>query len=400
MLTALLLVEEGVHVMVIDREPRPATHSYACGLHPYSLKLLERLRLLDQAQAVGRRLVKVGLYTARGREADVSLSKLPVDHPYILVLPQTELEALLAERLRERGGEIRWNYRLSGLKQDEDGVVAEVDKLVGTAAGSALPRWHWVVGQTIEVAADYVIGADGHHSLVRRLLGIENEHVAPAEVYVAYEFEPERATEDEVCLVLGDGVQSVLWPLPAGRCRWSFQLEAGEQGTFPEKDRSPFWLEDSGRAERTWERLQDRLRSRAPWFKAGVKDLSWAVDIQFQRRVVREFGNGRCWLAGDSAHQTAPGGIQSMNVGFREAETLASAIVPLLRNAGNPESLVAYGRAYREEWLRLLGAKDLPRAGSQTNPWVREHLNGIMAGLPASGQELKALLSQLGLEAV
>ena len=121
------------------------------------------------------------------------------------------------------------------------------------------------------------------------------------------------------------------------------------------------------------------------------------MDIQFQYRLVREYGRGRCWLVGDAAHQTAPAGIQSMNVGFLEAEDLSGKLVQVIRRAGAEPVLTEYDRSYRDEWRLLLGGKGAPRPGTTTKPWVGQYAGQILASLPASGPELGLLLAQLGL---
>lgn len=398
LLTAALLAEAGVDAMLVDREQRPATRSYACGLHPGSLKLLARLGLLDELLAGGRRLDRVVFYSAdQGREAEVSLGALPAEYPFVLVLPQHKLEALLASRLGTLGGRVLWHHRLSAMQTEPDRVLAEVDQLVGTATGSAVPRWHWVVGRTLEVSARFVVGADGHHSLVRQLMDIRHDHWAPTELYVAYEFTATKPLPDELAVVLTHHTKSVLWPLPGGRCRWSFQLTELDDLEFPDKDRQPFWSESPPVAQQTRERLQQRLRARAPWFPTEIPELDWAADIQFQSRLVRQYGRGRCWLVGDAAHQTAPGGIQSMNVGLLEAEDLAGRLGRILRGEGGMELLAEYDQTHRATWLRLLGARGALTTTDTTPPWVKNHCGQILSSLPASGPDLPLLLRQLGL---
>ncbi len=398
LVTALLLAEAGVRVTIIDREQRPATHSYACGLHPRSLKLLARVGLLNVVLSYGRRMDKVAFYSPeQGRQAEVSLAALPVEFPFVVVCPQDTLEVLLATRLAELGCPVLWHHRFASLQPGPNGVLAEVDQLVGTATGSAVPRWHWVVGRTIEVAAAFVVGADGHDSMVRQTSGIENERLAASEYYVVYEFEPEIELADELRVVLTENTKSVLWPLPNRRCRWSFQLAESDETEFSEKDRSPFWGEAPAMAQRTRQRLQQRLAAHAPWFGTGIRELDWAADIQFQHRLARRYGRGRCWLVGDAAHQTAPAGIQSMNVGLLEAEDLASRLTQLIGGEASEDLLANYEQAHREEWRGLLGAKGALKPSADTKLWVRNHCRQILSSLPASGNELALLLTQLGL---
>ena len=44
LLTAILLAEAGIEVRIIDREARTTVRSYACALHPRTLRLLQRLK--------------------------------------------------------------------------------------------------------------------------------------------------------------------------------------------------------------------------------------------------------------------------------------------------------------------------------------------------------------------
>ena len=48
MLTALLLTRHGIQVRIVDQESRTAAHSYACALHPASLRLLEQIDLAEE----------------------------------------------------------------------------------------------------------------------------------------------------------------------------------------------------------------------------------------------------------------------------------------------------------------------------------------------------------------
>jgi 2-polyprenyl-6-methoxyphenol hydroxylase-like FAD-dependent oxidoreductase len=125
--------------------------------------------------------------------------------------------------------------------------------------------------------------------------------------------------------------------------------------------------------------------------------MDWAVDIQFQHLLARQFGRDRCWLAGDAAHQTGPAAIQSMNVGLLEAEDLAGILSRILRSGASADLLQGYHRAHHDEWLHLLGAKGAPKPGPGTSPWISENCGRILSAIPASGQDLAALLAQLGL---
>ena len=64
-----------------------------------------------------------------------------------------------------------------------------VEKLGGTSLGYIVPHWETVVEKRLSVRARFLVGADGHNSLVRRRLGLDYHRVAGPEFFAAYEFE-------------------------------------------------------------------------------------------------------------------------------------------------------------------------------------------------------------------
>src|SRR6266516_150270 len=92
MITAILLAENGIRVKVVDKESSTATHSYACALHPGSLQLMEQIGLAEDIIKMGRRVDTVGLYDGKRRRAEIKLSGLAGDFPFVVVLPQRALK--------------------------------------------------------------------------------------------------------------------------------------------------------------------------------------------------------------------------------------------------------------------------------------------------------------------
>lgn len=398
--TALLLAEGGVQVRIIDESAETAAHSYACALHPRTLRLLDDLGLADAAIAAGHRIETVAFHDGAARKAEVKLSALPGRFPFALVLPQNDLEALLEAELRRRAHlKVNWNHRLSNLEPAGDGAVATVDKLAETAKGYIVAEWDWTVEKTLHTRAAFVVGADGHGSLVRQRLGIEYEALGPPQEFAVYEFTTDAAPGHEARVALDDQAVSVMWPLSDTRCRWSFQVvHPAERGEFPAKDRLRVQL-DEPEVEAEWRRQFQRLAAaRAPWFTGAVGGLGWATEVQFEPRLARQFGRGHCWLAGDAAHQTSPAGMQSMNVGLCEADDLARKLRQILREGAAPALLETYGANRRDEWQCLLGLTGGLRARAATDPWVAKRAARLLPCLPACGEELQRLAAQLGLD--
>ena len=399
LVSALLLSQSGVEVKIIDQEERTASRSYACALHPRTLELLERVGLVAEVLKAGHRVDRIGFYEGDAHRAQIRLSELPVKFPFALVLPQSTLENLVEQTLRQkRNIAVHWNHHLAGLRTQGDAVVSTIEKLGQTAKGYIAPEWDWVVEKTLRTSSAFVLGADGHNSHVRQCLDIEYEWVGGPDSFVVYEFESDQESANEVSVVLDEATTNVLWPLAGNKYRWSFQLLQPNELTERTKDRMTAQMVESPSERDSLHALQKLIQKRAPWFRETIKEVTWSVEVQFERRLAKRFGQDRCWLAGDAAHQTTPVGMQSMNVGLIEAEDLASKFTKVLHDKAPLDLLDTYGRGCRQAWQRSLGLTGELRVRPQANPWVQQRSARIPLCVPASGDALTQLLNQLGLD--
>ncbi len=397
--TALQLSERGVKVRIIDEEMRTAAHSYALALHPTTLGYFRELDLIDEVLDEGLRVDRIGFYDGSARRAQMDMGELPGEDPYLVVLRQSAVERILERALRNRGVRVQWNHRLSRLQAGSDHVAAEVDRLEKVPSGYAVATTEWAVGKRMRISPQFIVGADGHHSFVRRSLGIDYEVVADPDFFAVFEFEIDEELPPEVRLVLGDDSLNILWPLPDGRCRWSFQLRDPRVPCEPRyKSRVAVHIAGSSYPFLTEHHLQDFLEERAPWFSAKPGEIAWSMIVRFESRLSASFGKERMWLAGDSGHLTGPVGVQSMNVGMREARDLAGRISGVLSGAALPAEFETYDLERRAEWNRLHGRAGglIPTNGPDL--WIHSWAGAIMSSIPASGENLEILARQVGLE--
>src|SRR5215475_1208930 len=152
--TGLMLASElrlhGVHALVLEKEAEPTSNARALGLHVRSIEVMDQRGLLDRFLAHGQQFPLGGFFAAIDKPTP---DRLDTAHPYVLGIPQTTTERLLAEHAAELGAEIRRDCELVGLRQDDDGVIAEL------AGGTRL-------------RSRYLVGCDGGRSTVRKLLGL------------------------------------------------------------------------------------------------------------------------------------------------------------------------------------------------------------------------------------
>ncbi|MDX1630674.1 MAG: FAD-dependent monooxygenase [Thermoanaerobaculia bacterium] len=398
MVSALELARAGVRVEIVDEQWRTAGHSYALALHPRSVDLLVQRGLEDLADR-GHRIDTVAFYDGGDRRAELDLSLLAGDHPELLVVPQRALEDLLENRLRREKVKVRWNHRLSVLDATTARPEVRIERLGKDTTGYGISSTVWVVEKIFRMEPFLVLGADGHRSSVRRRAGIDFPEVGEAQVFGVFEFLADGPIPDEMSVVLDDETTNVLWPLGDGRYRWSFELS--EEELFAQartKSRLQVQLGTSSLPYVPVEKLGEILAERVPWFQAEIDEVIWSAAVRFERRLAGSFGRGAAWLAGDAAHLANPVGVQSMNVGLAEGVDLADRFSRILRDDASLDILEEYEDRRLREWEHLLHPEESLRIRDEADEWVRRRASRIPVCVPATGEDLKALLDQIGLE--
>src|SRR5260370_9416021 len=158
---ALALHARGRPVTILEAEPedRIRPGSRAIFVHRASLQLLEQI-----CPGLGRDIAARGLVWPtkrtfwRGREVFVRHYPPPKPDalPPFTSLPQVEIERFLLDACQAAGITFAWNAPVTGVETTPDGVTV-----------TATPGQTWT--------ADYLIGADGSRSAVRRALGVSME---------------------------------------------------------------------------------------------------------------------------------------------------------------------------------------------------------------------------------
>ncbi|MBK8978842.1 MAG: FAD-dependent monooxygenase [Planctomycetes bacterium] len=395
--TALALHERGKQVQIVEKERRTGTRSYACTLHAASLGILDGFGLLGEVLAKARRLRSVGLYDEKQRRGALAIGELVEDHSFLAVLRQEDLENTLVEALAKRGVHVTWNHQVARLDAHADHVDIELEKLSSDSTGYSVQHTEWFVTKTMQESVPWVVGCDGHRSVVRRTAGIDYPEVGPASEFAVFEFKTDAELGDEMRLVLAEDSTNLCWPLPGGYCRWSFQQPTEEAVTMREsreKDRDMVALPEGVFPTLAKDRLAELIAQRAPWFRGSVDSMRWRMLVRFEQRLATSFGKGRLWLLGDSAHLAGPAGVHSMNVGFREGLAFADAIA----KGGDAATMAAFDAARLAEWRGLLGIADAPQGAAGTDPWIAARAERLLACTPAAGADLRRLLGQVGVD--
>ncbi|MGO9113813.1 MAG: FAD-dependent oxidoreductase [Thermoguttaceae bacterium] len=398
---ALVLARRGVRIQIVDKEWRTGAHSYALALHAQSLRLLEAVGLLPRILEKGYAVTRIGLYEGLGQQAEIPLTNNVNTLPSLVVLRQDVLESLLEDALADCGVHVRWNHRASKLVLQPDTVVVTIDKLQQESVGYAIAHTEWVVAKSTECEASFVVGADGCHSFLRRAAEIDFPVVGDSQCYAVFELRSDMDLSHEMRIVMGDTTTDVLWPLPDGFCRWSFELPGFSlPADSRKKDRFALSLSGAEFPVLSEGSCRALIAERAPWFKGTIGEMDWRVAVRFEHRLANAFGKDRIGLAGDAAHLTGPVGMQSMNIGLREARDLAEVIGEVLHGGEPAEHLGLYNVRSLARWRHLLGLDDGLQCSNRALPWVCQRKERFQSCIPACDRDFAELAERIGLRAL
>ncbi len=145
----------GVSPIVLERLPERSTEPRANGLVGQVVRMLDRRGLYERLS--GNQSPPTPAPGFVFGALPLNLSVLDENPVYLLPVPQRRIEEVLQERALELGVEIRRGHELTGFDQDAAAVTLQI-------AGPDGPY---------ELVAQYLVGADGGHSLTRKLAGID-----------------------------------------------------------------------------------------------------------------------------------------------------------------------------------------------------------------------------------
>lgn len=393
------LSERNLDYVLLESAPRAHTHSYALTLHPETMELMESLGVADSILKRARRLKSVALYSGSQRKATLDYSNLKVRYPFLTVVGQAELENILIEALYRKGKKAQWFHRARYVEENKDRLTVTVDRLNHGTNGYTVPSAGLESDKLLEYQTRYLIGADGYESTARRAAGINFPEIAPPKYYAMFEFKTSADLPDEMRLIIDNGQTHIFWPMSNGYCRWSFEVTEGE---------SPF--ESSGRTHLLTQskipgfpllnkdHLKKLLDEHATWFKGSIEHMPWKMIVKFEKRLATSFGHDRIWLAGDAAHISTPAGVLSMNVGMHEAYDLAERLAISSHDSERQAALASYNQERQAEWKQLLDLEHALNTSHCTDAWLRANKQALVGNIPATGESLRALLTQIEMD--
>ncbi|HEX5931913.1 MAG TPA: FAD-dependent oxidoreductase [Methyloceanibacter sp.] len=323
MMLGYLLARAGVDVVVLEKHADFLRDFRGDTIHPSTLEVMHELGLLDAFLKLPHQKVsEIGGIVGDEMVTFADFSHLPTRCGFIAFIPQWDFLDFLADQ-----GKRYPTFKLM-MQAEVDDLLWEGDRVAGLKA--KLPD------RTLEISAGLVVGADGRHSKVRDLAGLEVEDLgAPMDVlWLRLSKRP------------GDGSQT-LGRIQAGRLfvmldrgdywQCAFAIPKGGFEALRAKGIEAFRNEIVALNPA----LADRVKEIASW--DDVKLLTVRVD-----RLKRWYRPGLLCI-GDAAHAMSPVGGVGINLAVQDAVAAANILSEPLRMGRVAEEVLAKVQR-RREW--------------------------------------------------
>jgi 2-polyprenyl-6-methoxyphenol hydroxylase-like FAD-dependent oxidoreductase len=299
--TALLLARAGMRVLVVDPLPRGrdtlSTHALMRG----GVFMLARWGLLDAVRAAGTPVARTTSFYYPDESIRIPIK--PADGVDGLYSPRrTVLDPILADAAERAGATVVHGYAVSGLARTTDGRIRGV-VITGPDQASKI------------VNTDLVIGADGLHSKVARLVDARITRTMPHAAAAIYGHWP------------GLGLEGNHWHFASGLGAGAIPTNGGDTCLFACMPADRFAATPRTEMETLY---RDAVRTLSPDLDAAISMVKEPVRLRafagepgFLRQPV-----GPGWaLVGDAAYFRDPFTAHGMTDAMREAEFLARAIL-------------------------------------------------------------------------
>ncbi|HSW88362.1 MAG TPA: FAD-dependent monooxygenase [Candidatus Saccharimonadales bacterium] len=314
LMMACQLARFNIQFRIIDKNEDHTTQSRALVVQARSLEIFDQMGLAKEALEQGQIATGVGAFFNGKKLVKMTIKDMGrglTKFPYVLMLEQYKTEKILSEFLKSRGHEVERKTELISLTQDAKEVRAVIKNSLGKEE---------------IITAQYVVGADGAHSIVRHQLGIPfGGTTYPQSMFVTDCKIDAKFSPEEMYLSFTDNALTGFFPMTNGRYR--------VLGTIPK--------ELEGKDEIAFADIAKNFSQRVH-MDIHIHDSQWISLYHSHHRYAATFRQNRCFLTGDAAHIHSPVGGQGMNTGLQDAYNLAWKLAFVLQKKADEKLLDTY----------------------------------------------------------
>lgn len=299
---SIRLAQAGVEVDVFEAKDGLGALGSGISLQGNALRVFDALGAWEEIRDAGYPFEGLNL-RAPGPGAPIVASLPDVktggpDYPAAMGMPRAELARILLAHAEKAGARIRFGAKITGLAEDDEGVEVSID---GEPVGSY----------------DLVIGADGLHSTVRELIGIQTKP-EPTGMGIWRTFVSRPADVERSELYYGGPVYIAGYTPTGEDSMYAFLVEkAQDRFGATDEEATQIMLDESRAYDGPWNAIRDDLAAGAH------AHYTW-----FTRHIVEEpWNRGRVVIIGDAAHSCPPTIAQGAAQGLEDAFVLTELLI-------------------------------------------------------------------------
>jgi 3-(3-hydroxy-phenyl)propionate hydroxylase len=311
---ALACARHGLSVLLLEKEDRIDDSPRASTTQPPTLEILAELGLIEEYLRVGL-VARTFQFWDRPTlqliaEFDFARLQGETAYPFVVQTEQHKLAQMAIDVLHGMpNAEVRMGARVTEVSQNATEATVTTENQV--------------------FAADYVIGADGGRSTVRKALDIEFEGYTWPERFLVI------TTKFDFQAALGCCFRNYM----ADPQEWTNLFKvAGDD--LKGRWRAVFNTREDEKDEEALSDAAVRARLSRIYVPERERDYLHLNLYAVHQRVAKSFRKGRVFLCGDAAHVNNPIGGLGLNSGIHEAWDLAGLLKRALR--GEAVALDAY----------------------------------------------------------
>ncbi|MEX8548148.1 MAG: FAD-dependent oxidoreductase [Mucilaginibacter sp.] len=330
LMMAAQLLRYGVQPIIIDIKKGLTDQSRALAVQARSMEIYRQMGLADRALQEGIQAETVSIQNDHGELVKLSLQNLgqnTTPFPFVHLLEQSKNERILLDFLTQNCCPVYWNTGLSDFSTEENKITAHLKS----------------DDKRSMITCDWLIGADGAHSFIRKKLQIEFKGDAYANKFYLADIELNQCFEEkQITLRLGDTAFTGFFPMKGVN---RFRVVATLPKQFADREEVKF------------EEIKSDLTRSLPENVAIEKCHAFSI-YKLHHRMAAKFSDKRSFLIGDAAHIHSPVGGQGMNTGLQDAYNLAWKLAGVINQNLQPAILESYAEERMPVARRLLQTTD------------------------------------------
>jgi putative polyketide hydroxylase len=323
---ALLLAQQKIHCLLVEKHPHTTNHPKARGVNGRSMEIFRQLGLeshLEKYKLPAEATRFIWLEDFQGQE----VTRVEDNTDYAKQSPTTRAviaqdnveDELYNKAVNSEYIDLHFNMKMTSAEQNSERVLITV---VNQASN-----------ETTQVTGDYLIGADGAYSSLRDIFGVNMQGADNlgefCNIYCEMNLDRYIAHRPSVGFMFTrEDILGTFILAKAGFQKWLVGVRLRDEAGFSKDmftdDYCVQFVKDVVRDDS----VDVKLINKGFWTMAAL--------IADQYRV------GRVFLAGDAAHRLPPTGGFGMNTGIQDAHNLAWKLAFVLNGYANDSLLNTY----------------------------------------------------------